>query len=341
MNHNEQYYTELTGKFLAGEATPAQEEELLGWAKKAPENQGLLDEMEQVWEWSAKAAQPPPFEVDMQAAWSKIDLATRTHEVPIRQIPPSANVFNLRRWSVAAAVLTALGLCLWWFQKAPAPPQFVEIQTLLKEKRDLTLPDGSRIWLNENSKITYSAVFEKRQITLEGEAFFEVEKLAEKPFEIVSGNATTTVLGTSFNVRAYPQEDKIEVTVERGKVKLALSKTPEKLVILEKGESGIVLKKEEKVEKEVQEIINSDAWKTEKLEFNDTPLKDVIESLERYFNAAIEVSVPSILNCHYNGNFGKKALPEILAVITTTLNLTWEKTAAGYRINGEGCKPDN
>ncbi len=291
-----------------------------------------------------EGAATSPFEADLGAAWAKVDTAIATER-------PAAKIVHLskmvRRWSVAAAVLLAIGAGLWWMNRSPVAqqPQFVEIQTLDHEKKAIMLPDSSHVWLNENSRLTYDPRFAQRHVNLEGEAFFEVERLVERPFEITSGEAVTTVLGTSFNVRAYPSEDKIEVTVKTGKVALASNKSKLKPVFLAPGETGVFDKPAQKVEMAFREQENADAWKTQKLSFDDEKLSQVVAALERYFGVGIEASNPALLECPYTTTTAFEPqggeqldLDAILTVIGTTIGFEFSKTDGRYVLSGKGCQ---
>lgn len=312
---------------------------MFSWTEADAENQAIFEEWTQTWAITEGAA-TSPFDADMDAAWSKIAAATVDTAPPIVE-RPAAKVVGLskmvRRWSVAAAVLFAVATGLWWLNRQPEQLQLVEIQTLDNEKKAVTLPDSSRVWLNENSKLAYHPQFEQRHVTLEGEAFFEVERLVERPFEIVSGDATTTVLGTSFNVRAYAAEDKIEVTVKTGKVALAVSKRKESPVLLTPGETGVFDKKVEKVTVAIREQENADAWKTQKLSFDDEKLSEVVAALERYFGVDIEASNPALLDCPYTSSFDQPDLDAILTVIGSTIGFEVSKTEGRYVLSGKGC----
>ncbi len=350
--NNIEKYSELIAKYLAGEITPGEEQELFAWTEADAANQKFFDETVEIWSLTEGAA-ATPFETDLTKAWANIEAgietSTATKPQNLKTSEPqnhtSAKIIPLSkiiwRWSAAAAILLLAAAGLWWVNRGVEAPQFVEIQTFDKEKKEIVLPDSSHVWLNENSKLVYDQKFEQRRVTLEGEAFFEVERLVERPFEILSGDATTTVLGTSFNVRAYPAEEKIEVTVKTGKVALAVTKQAEKYVTLEAGESGVFDKKEEKVAVAEAEIANADAWKTDRLDFDEALVKDIIQALERYFNVEIEVSDPRILACHYSANFSQPALPAALENLAFGLGLQIEKTDGGYLLSGEGCQPDN
>ncbi len=339
-------YSELTAKFLAGESSLPEQEELFAWTSAEQEHQAFFEQMEQVWK-VAEGAAAPPFEADMEAAWSKIDDKT-SEAVPentgdhyrsaTKVIPLSKRIV---RWSAAAAILLLCGAGLWWIAQSSSSPVYAEIETPENEKKEMLLPDGSQVWLNGNSKIVYNQNFAERKVELEGEAFFEVEHLGGKPFEIASGGATTTVLGTSFNVRAYPAEEKIEVTVETGKVALAIANDAAPPVELPAGTSGVVFKKEQRIERVEEKINNATSWKTMQLTFDETLIKDVITTLERFFGTEIQVSNEMIYECTLNSTFDDPDLNEILNVIGASIDVDVQKSREAYLLVGKGCRPDN
>lgn len=318
---------------------------MFAWTDADASHQRLFEEWTQVWALTEGAA-TSPFEADLGAAWAKVDAAISEGK-PLQAERPSTKIVHLsktmRRWSVAATILLGIAAFAWWMNHSkPAEAQLVEVHTFDHEKKQVTLPDSSHVWLNENSKLAYDPSFEKRHVNLEGEAFFEVERIVERPFEISSGNATTTVLGTSFNVRAYAAEEKIEVTVKTGKVALASNKTKGSPVLLTPGETGVFDKKEEKVTVAVREEENADAWKTQQLRYDDDKMAQVIASLERYFNVKIEVSNPALLECPYTSSFepqgnGQPELEVILAVIGSTIGFEFSKIDGQYLLTGKGC----
>ncbi|MCF8248176.1 MAG: FecR domain-containing protein [Saprospiraceae bacterium] len=339
MDHLEKY-SALAAKYLAGQASPVEEKNLFAWADANADHQKLFEDWTETWALTEGAASSP-FDTDLGAAWAKVDAAI-SEESPRATERPAPKIVSLskmmRRWSVAAAILFAVAAATWWFNRQPAQPQLVEVQTFDHEKKQITLPDSSHVWLNENSKLAYNPRFEQRHVMLEGEAFFEVERLVERPFEIVSGSATTTVLGTSFNVRAYAAEEKIEVTVKTGKVALASNIAKHSPVLLAPGETGVFDKKEEKVEVAVHEEENADAWKTQQLRYDDEKMAQVIASLERYFGVEIKVSDPSLLECPYTSSFQQPDLESILTVIGSTIGFEFSKTGGRYLLTGKGCQ---
>ena len=344
-------YSELIAKFLAGESSLEEKEALFAWTKEDPGNHAFYEELEQVWHMT-KGADLSPFEADLEDAWHQIENSTVVSEQSAvanhpTQLPsqPSGKIVPLpkriMRWSIAAAVFFAAGFGIWWIMQQGTDPVLVEVQTSGNEKKEILLPDNTKVWLNENSTLAYFEDFTERNVELEGEAFFDVAHLKKSPFKIISGEAITTVLGTSFNVRAYPKEELIEVTVADGTVELALAKGIKERVELSKGTSGVVHKAEKKVEQVAEPLKNAAAWKTAKLDFDEDLMKDVITTLERYFGTEIEVSNEMIYECYFSSPFDQPDLEEILMVVGATIDIEFKKEGDTYLLIGNGCQPSN
>lgn len=198
----------------------------------------------------------------------------------------------------------------------------------------IELADGTFVTLNRDTKINYPDQFggETREVSIEGEAFFEVTPNPNKPFIIHAGEATIKVLGTSFTVNAYPGSDRVEVIVTTGKVqfsKLETNFTPHQ-VILDPGEKGTY----ENASKELKKSINSDpnylAWKTRSLVFSETSLQEVIKQLNKVYRVHIEVNDPQLNELLLNAHFERETLDFILEVISSTHGLTVDKQDGHY-----------
>lgn len=330
-------YMDLIGKYLSGNIQSAEKENLLKWAEKEKANQKFFDEMVQVWSLSKEYEED--FETDLDNAWAKIDQKTLNDPKP-----KQAKTINLsiRRavLRVAAIGLLALTVGLWWYNhNANAPAELVVFETKSNEEKHIELPDGSEVWINENSTLSYDKTFTQRVVQLSGEAFFDVNSDPSRPFEITSGATKTTVLGTSFNIRAYPKEDEVEVAVEEGSVKLEENRNQKEIksVLLEAGSSGIYKREDQILLKKENQHGLASSWKTKVIHFDDTPLIDIIEVLERYFKIEINTENPSILKC--GQNYGPSVNPKLMDVIETfefTMGLKLEKQTNGtYIFRGE------
>ena len=332
---NEKNYTDLIAQYLAGGLPKEEADQLMQWVEADANNQALFDEMLKVWSFTGTHA--PQIKVDTKAAWNKVSsklLTTATPTATATATPTVVRRFPLLR--VAAAIIFLLGATFWYFNSDTVTTQTIIAQTQDDERKEIVLPDGSKVWLNHNSSLTYSDDFNPRLVELSGEAFFDVEKKDGLSFQIKSGEAVTTVLGTSFNVRAYAEEQQVEVTVETGKVALEHSVASAQRVLLEAGESGKLDKPKQVVEKTEQKILNANAWQTRTISFNDMELTQVIQLLERYFEVNID-STPEINRCVFTSNSNNPKLQDILEAMAFGLDLKISKTVDGYQLSGKGC----
>lgn len=194
------------------------------------------------------------------------------------------------------------------------------------QNAQLTLADGSKVWLNAGSTLDFPTRFikDKRQVSLEGEGFFEVKANKEKPFIVSTSNYTIKALGTSFNVNAYTQSDEFETALLTGEVEISdrttnftLTLTPDNRAVLMDNKLSIV------------PIHSKDyfLWR-EGIIYFDEPLTDVLNKLELYFDVNIKVNNQSVLENkrHCTGKFRTRdGLDHILNVLQLTNHFTYKK----------------
>lgn len=199
----------------------------------------------------------------------------------------------------------------------------------------VTLPDGSLVWLQPKTLLSYNQsdrVF--RQVNLKGEAFFDVKRDEQRPFLIYSGKMTTKVLGTSFNIKAYPATEKFEVSVVTGKV--AVQNEGEKEVyILPKQQVILEVKSDNLQVKEVPKD-QTFYWELASLSFDNTPLPEVVRQIESTYHVHI-VLAPSLQKCRLSGNFTNEHLATVLEVVSRSIEAEYLLNGNQISLKGEGC----
>ena len=333
-------YISLVAKYLSGEISDQEREKLFGLINSSNEHKAYFEEMQTLWELTAEAEEVP-LTLDPDVAWQKVAGRIKPEIKGSRSGGGTVRRFYFGQlWKIAAVFIGLIGAIWLWNELSGDPVQTLVFQTADDEKHQLELPDGSMVWLNENSKLQYSSDFSPRVVELQGEAFFDVQHLeSEASFEIQSGETVTKVLGTSFNVRAYPEEAAVEVTVESGKVafeKQAAKSETEK-VLLTKGESAIYKKSIKTVAKKEVTSANADAWKKEELVFEDTPLAEVVKDIERYFNVEITVENDDILKCSLTGAYPNPQIDQLAKVLEFSLDLQVNQNEQKLLLSGVGC----
>lgn len=194
------------------------------------------------------------------------------------------------------------------------------ISTPQGAKTNLILPDGTQVWLNSSSQITYSGDFvNERNIKLTGEAYFDVVK-SKVPFEIKTQLGNIKVLGTAFNVKAYPDENFV-TTLERGSLEVSSNSGNRKVVIKPGQQSTITNKMKFSVaEVDSKEFVS---WKDGKLIFIRKPLKDVVKMLERWYNLRIVLENENTQELWFTGTIEMETITEVLEMINTTLPIEY------------------
>ena len=150
----------------------------------------------------------------------------------------------------------------------------------------LTLSDGTRVWLNSETSIQYPVAFgaKERRVFVQGEAYFEVAKDAKKPFTVQFMSSSVTVLGTSFNIRAYPEEKRSQTTLAEGSVRIY---SPGSSMLLKPGEQAELSALSVEMVKHEVEVKNFTSWKDGRFVFEQQPLEDIMRTLERWYDIRV------------------------------------------------------
>jgi ferric-dicitrate binding protein FerR (iron transport regulator) len=357
MNNNSQHIDEkMLLRYLLGEASTDEMKQVRDWLKLSEKNQKLLDDYEAIWMEAGKLI-PNPVAVDSQSAWERMSERVDKYEaqkaknddLEIKEAENKSKAISLKyRITWLSTSAAAIIVIFWGIYQLLLKPD-VTIQNIkiasVEEVINDTLPDGSQISLNLNSKITYPEKFaeNERRIALEGEAFFNVEHNKEKPFIIEANNVFVKVLGTSFNIKAYKNSE-VEVFVRHGLVKLFVvdaESMDTSAILLKAGETGKISTKEKKPVYVTEQIPDALFWKSYTLIFNDTDLKKVFSLLENYYNIKIKVNDKQIYNCKLSTTFSNNTIDEIIEVIAATFGFEFTKEKNIFTIKGNGCSEKN
>ncbi|MEM8488987.1 MAG: FecR domain-containing protein [Bacteroidota bacterium] len=322
-----EYYETLIHKHLAGELTAQEQEAFDMWLGSAHENRAQLQEAERIWTLTAPVDSTLDIDLDHEISRFKERISPRE----TAKITP---LFSRTVFRIAAAATVLIGGLIALLQLTAGDLQVIE--TASNEMRQVVLPDESTIWLNENSKLTYDAAFNTRQVDLSGEAFFDVTHNPDRPFSIQSGVGLVQVLGTSFNVSNLPGEDPIVVTVATGRVALSHVDSTAR-TILEAGYQGMLSKATGTLRQQPNNNPDFMAWRAQPLAFDGTSFDEVVTMLQAHFAIVIEPPAEALAACTFTGEFEAPALGEVLAALSFSLNVDASVTQGVYAFNGTGC----
>ncbi len=260
----------------------------------------------------------------MEQAWENVE--SRIHNQVSSGRAMIRKLISNPLYRIAAAVLFAAVLLVSGyavFYRPSASVAMLEVTATNQVLNTFTLPDGTLVSLNSNTKVFYPEKFgnKTREVRIEGEAFFEVKPNKNKPFIIHAGKAQIKVLGTSFSVSAYPDTKSVEVIVQTGKV-LVLNKTIQTLqpdeLILTPGDKGTLVYASNTLQKTTNQDPNFLAWKTHNLIFKATSLHEVIGNLEKVYKVNISLADPKLNKLLLTAQFNNYSLDFILKVIENT-----------------------
>ena len=371
---------ELVIKYLAGEATEAERLDICQWLIKNAENKNYFDEIEFIWKASGIAREV--CEDNKKDDWNiilgQIGKTEEYHAVKSKGKHPETHeilplgsrkvLYNMLK--IAAIFMLAFAsswAAFYFLDKKPYADSLAynQVMTTKGQKSQIILSDGTKVWLNSETVLKYPAAFngEQREVFLEGEAFFEVQKKDNKiPFLVKTSDIDIEVLGTSFNVMAYADEETIETTLVEGSINLVrkgLKPSPDQNVILKPNQKVTLIKKGSRVilsEVEIDKpaLVKSDktaktpssngkeqilisskvnielhtAWKDDLLVFQSETFENIAYKLERWYDVKIHIQNEELKDYRYTGKFThKETLNQVLEILnlTTPIKYTFKQ----------------
>lgn len=248
-------------------------------------------------------------------------------------------------WRLAAAVaaiaLVAFASFLYW-SPTTAAEDWLVTQVTAGKKIQVTLADGTSVYINAGSTLRYPRTFtgSKREVYLEGEAFFDVTRDETKPFIIHTAALHTQVLGTSFNIRAYAGTGREEVTVATGKVKVSPAQTTPAFtdVQLTPGQSVVYQPQRQVITRRAHiQTENIAGWRTGRLVFDDATVEEILITLRQQFNVDIQTSDTTLSTQHVTAAFDPQPLTRIMDLLAVTLNTCHTRQGNTIVLGGAPC----
>jgi len=276
-------------------------------------------------------------EIDVDKAWSK--LYSRLNENGLITEAPVVRKSFIRTsyFRVAAMALLLLGIgsgILFISDKGLISGKTTVATTDNQKNLQVTLPDGSNIFLNRNTKLAYRKDFSRhgRTVTLSGEAFFEIARDESNPFTVDAGKARVKVLGTSFNVITSNSDSAVEVFVKSGQVEVTDNEEGSNL-ILDPGFIGRVYP--ERSEKSVNNDPNYMSWNTGLLVYDGQTLDVVFRDLKRVYNMDIVADDKEILLNTWTSQIDNQSQETIIRIICDSFTLSYTKDGNVYHLSGK------
>jgi ferric-dicitrate binding protein FerR (iron transport regulator) len=328
----------LFRKYLDNTCSRQELEEFWQLMSELSENDLVLQELQDQWHREENAH--PTAHDELDRVFERVQQKIGKYETGYTAAP----VRRLGRRSlyigVAASLLLCMALGWWYFSKQPViqPPLTGHVKE--NPLRKIILPDGSVVTLNHDSHLDYPAAFSaaSREVTLTGEAYFDIHHDPHKPFLVHTGAFVTRVLGTAFNIKAYSKDSQVAITVERGKVQVQRQDNQKSLSILVAGDQLIIDKQSEQRHQGKVDIKQVMQWKNNDLQFDNIRYEDAALLIGHHFNIELRFRNEALRNCRFTVDLTGKSLEEILEILGPLTRSSWTKeNEQTIWLEGEGC----
>ncbi len=324
--------------------------QLQNWIERSPDNRRIFDEVSDIWLASASNSEKDfnPFDA-LEKVKLRLSEKAKNKEKKTFLIP-------LLKIAAFALFLLGIGALSYYAGVSKDKPtsDFTFIEAPMGSRTKVSLPDGSKVWLNGGSNLKFSNTFNKsdRIVTITGEGYFDVTHNKHLPFVVNTREIRIKVLGTAFNIKAYPDDGLVETTLERGSLaieKLTVEGKSIPQTVLEPNQRATFIKNEGKVhlsdvDKKATENIQKEtiqpvkeqlliskkidtqiftSWKDDKLVFRNEPFESLTIKLERWYGVKIEIENEEIKKYHFNGTFEKETIHDVLNIIHFALPIKY------------------
>lgn len=332
MKNRDNHIDELIGKYLSGETAQEENVVLEDWLSQGEENRRYFEQLRVVFEKAAEVRDIPTFDTD--EAWEKMKARMQAHGTrPLRPDTPSSWPWIMR---IAAGLALVVMAGIFAYQVMwPATINELAVATAATIRTD-TLPNGSEVVLNRNSQIAYA--YHRREkkhvVALKGEAYFTMPESTPEKFVVEAADVFIEDIGTSFNVKAYPESGNVEVIVDEGEVRFYTAS--QEGLHLSAGETGFYDRVTQTFLRS-QAAPNATAYKSRRFEFRNRTLQEIVNELNEVYDKELVADI-HLAPCRLTVAFEEEDIEEIAEVIAQTLGLTAETISGKIYLKGDGCE---
>lgn len=351
-------FAQLMARKLSGEATEAETEELLLFLRQNPEAHYFFEVFSDYWKLEPRREDDEiQEEVHFQQIIAIAEKDTAEVPEPVFLSEAPSPVLSLRRMAAAAVVILTIATVYIIYSRKSTPRALAtmavnEVVARPGARSYLLLPDGSKVWLNSASRIEYKGNFNDsiREVSLEGEAFFDVVKDKTRPFIVHTSDIDIRVLGTAFNVKSYPKDPSIETTLIHGMIEVTNKKEPTSPKVILRPHEKLVFSKEAALEQSpdhrpeapvhrpfavtalpkniADSAVVETSWVYNKLVFDGETFREIASKMERWYNRQIIFRNEAVADIPIHVAFRDETVEEALKALQ--LIVPFE-----YRINGD------
>ena len=322
----------IVTKYLEDRATEEEQKVLLEWMRNK-NNRIVFNSYSLEWKNSLNEKQ---FSENSEESWNKIQ--AQLLQKSFKGWQSSRKIYQFFKYAAILFFVISIGSLAYFFvnQENPLPEYYTSVVAENGQISKVKLPDGSLVWLNSGSEITYSNYFalNNRDIILSGEAYFQVTKNEDIPLIVSSGELQVKVLGTKFNVSAYPESKHIDVVLEEGIVELLNRNVESFSCKLKPGELANFDKQNRKLAINCVNTTKFTSWKEGLLNIYDQPLEELVKRLETRYNQKFEFG-DDVKDFHYTFTIKNESLDEIIKLMEkiTPIKAVQKKDIISFKLD--------
>lgn len=327
MEKDNNYWNDLIIDTLNGSITEEGQTELNNWLSVSDVNRRYFKQLKEIWHSSVINKEEL---FDYRKGYSLFNIRVKKRESALQ-----TKRHRLIRRAVVAAAISIPFLFLSYFSllhftQKSSPVLFSEVSAPRGSKTKTQLPDGTTVWLNAGTTLRYNSDFgiQNRQISLVGEAYLEVSHNEELPLIVSARDMEVKVLGTTFNVHAYHDDESVKVTLLKGSVQLSNKKDPD-TIVLKPNETAICQVTTGDIVVSAGSTDPAIGWIKNRILFSGETLQEIARALERHFDVEIEIKDNSIKKNRFVGDFVKnESIEQIFEIMASNQKFR-------YRITGK------
>jgi ferric-dicitrate binding protein FerR (iron transport regulator) len=313
---------DLLARYINDESSEKDDQDVIKWLNSDPKNAKILQEFKEIWQIS-KGVQFN-FQPDKESAWKKINKRIKNAEKQPEKVTISKpRLISLRILKIAAILVIGISLFTLYRQFFTIKDvDQIQVASAFDNVRVIDLPDGSKVWLNSQSKLEHPKNFSEnvREVSLTGEAYFEVVKDPEKSFIIKGCKTEVKVLGTSFIYRSFPSESSDQVIVKTGIVAFSEKENSNNSITVESGFRSDFDSRTATLSKIKNESENYFALKTHRLIFENERFEKIISDLSRYYNQKFILEDTRLNDIRLTVAFDNQPVKEALKILELALD---------------------
>ncbi|NEW81727.1 MAG: DUF4974 domain-containing protein [Mariniphaga sp.] len=315
----------MTG-YLSGTLTESERLELKSHLELNHIDRKIFEDYQLLWKESEQKTDSVPIDIESALKKTKYRLFTR-----------KSNIFNILQRVAAVFILAGLfsATYIYYYTSVPKfvnseqPSMMQEVSAIFGTRSKFQLPDGTTVYLNSGSKLIFPVQFtgEIRKVELVGEAFFEVTPNPSKPFIVKTNDLNIKVLGTSFNLQAYPESEEISTTLVHGKVILETESAGilKQLAELKPSDHAVFNAKDKAINISTEEDLDKFiGWKDGKLVFFDDPIENVADKLGNWYNVTVKINNTELNEYRFTATFTDEPIEQVLDLLSKSSPIRYQ-----------------